>query len=148
MYHGNYEGALSEHSYKVLKCLEKKNELYNLNIPMESIIISGLGHDFCKINFYKKGKKNVKEDGRWIEKDVWMRDETNPLGHGHKSVIMLLEYIKLTDWEKYAIIYHMGIPEDYEGKQGFNKATELYPSIICLYTADFESSKLFEKTIK
>ena len=153
-YHSNYEGGLAEHSYKVMELFYQKNKLYKLNIPQESIIICALLHDLCKCNFYVKGKKNVKEgkkpDGRdnWVEKEVWEIDDKLPLGHGSKSVIVLQQFIDLSEFEIMAILYHMGLPEDYEMRTAYNKAVEKYPAIITLHTADIEASHLFEKIIK
>jgi HD superfamily phosphohydrolase YqeK len=153
-YHSNFVGGLAQHSYKVMELLNKKNQLYNLNIPIDSIIICGLLHDICKCNFYVKGKKNVKDgkkpDGRdnWVEKEVWDVDDQLPYGHGSKSVIILQQYINLTEFEIMAILYHMGIPEDYATKMYYSAATAKYPSIVVLSTADIEASYLFEETIK
>lgn len=166
-YHSNYEGGLAEHSYKVMELFKQKNEQFNLNIPMDSIIICGLLHDLCKTNFYTKEKKNVlkgkkkvkknrKINGQWmeVEEEVndWQEEEGYtindklPLGHGCKSVILLQKFIQLTDFEIMAILFHMGIPEDYGMKQAYNKAVETFPAIIALHTSDYESSYFLEKT--
>jgi len=153
-YHSNYEGGLAEHSLKVLELWDKKNELYKLNIPDESIVICALLHDLCKCNFYVKGKKNVKEgkkpDGRdnWVEKEVWDIDDKLPYGHGAKSVILLQQFIKLTEFEILAILHHMGLPETYSDRSTYSTAVEKYPAIITLHTSDLEASYLFEQTVK
>ena len=153
-YHSNYEGGLAEHSLKVMELWDKKNELYKLNIPEESIIICALLHDLCKCNFYVKGKKNVKEgkkpDGRdnWVEKEVWDVDDKLPYGHGAKSVILLQRFIELTEFEILAILHHMGVPESYSDRMAYNAAVEKCPAIITLHTADMESSYLFERVEK
>lgn len=71
-----------------------------------------------------------------------------PLGHGAKSVIILQDFIKLTDLEKHLIFWHMHIHDvsDYN-KYALNKAVELYPAIVTMYTADLESSTYFEEKI-
>lgn len=153
-YHSNYEGGLAEHSLKVMELWDKKNELYKLNIPDESIVICALLHDLCKCNFYVKGKKNVKEgkkpDGRdnWVEKEVWDIDDKLPYGHGAKSVILLQQFIKLTEFEILAILHHMGLPETYSDRSTYSTAVEKYPAIITLHTSDVEASYLFEQTVK
>ena len=153
-YHSNYEGGLAEHSLKVMELWDKKNELYKLNIPEESIVICALLHDLCKCNFYVKGKKNVKEgkkpDGRdnWVEKEVWDIDDKLPYGHGAKSVILLQQFIKLTEFEILAILHHMGLPETYSDRSTYSTAVEKYPAIITLHTSDLEASYLFEQTVK
>ena len=72
-FHGNYDGGLVEHSLNVYDCLKDylsrqrvMNE-YGLNYSEESIAIVALLHDLCKINCYKKGMRNVKENGQWIQ---------------------------------------------------------------------------------
>jgi hypothetical protein len=120
----------------------------------DSINICGLGHDICKCNFYKKGFKNVKKGTKpngyanWVEKEVWEIDDMLPLSHGHKSVILLQRFISLSEFEVLAIAWHMGLPEDYESKQSYNKAVLKYPAIIALHIADIESSHLMEEVIK
>lgn len=156
--HNNIEMGLCIHSYNVFKILEKKVELFKFNIPRESLIIAGLLHDLCKVNFYIKGFKNVKDGKKinqygkevdnWIEKEVWEIEDKTPLGHASKSIILIQKFIELTEWELYAIMWHMGIPESYEDRQSFNKTMEICPSALLLHTSDFESSVLFEKTIK
>jgi hypothetical protein len=157
-YHGNYLGGLAEHSWNVKELFMQKNETYFLGLPEDTIIICGLCHDLCKCNFYKRGKKNVKEGNKlnaygkevanWVEKEVWEIDDKFPLSHGHKSVIILQRFIKLTEFEICAMAWHMGFPEEYEMKQAYSKATEKYPAIVALHTADYESSYFLEKTIK
>ena len=106
-YHGNYEGGLIRHSNNVVNLLYEKNKRYNLGIPDESIIICGLLHDICKCNFYQKSVKWEKENGKWKSFLSYSIKDTMPLGHGAKSVIILQEFIKLTDLEKYMIMWHM-----------------------------------------
>lgn len=153
-YHSNFIGGLVEHSYKVTKLFWEKCKAFKVDVPWESVALCGLMHDLCKCNFYIRGIKNVKEgkkpDGRdnWVEKEVWDIDDKLPLGHGSKSVILLQRFIKLTDFETMAILYHMGLPEEYSAKMSYGKALEQFPAIILLHTADEESSYLLEKTLK
>lgn len=48
-------GGLAEHSLNVYNLLYEKVNRYGINVPGESIIMCGLGHDLCKINFYQEG---------------------------------------------------------------------------------------------
>lgn len=157
-YHSNYEGGLAEHSLKVTELFGEKCKQFNVNIPQESIYICGLCHDLCKINFYTKGFKNVKEGkktdwkGRevdnWIEKEVWEVNDSIPIGHGEKSIILLQRFISLSEFEVLAIRWHMGIPSEYMESKAYQKAVEMYPSIVLLHSADLESSYLLEETKK
>ena len=70
----------------------------------------------CKVNFYKKGTRNVKdENGKWFAKEVYEVSEKIPLGHGEKSCIILQQFMKLSIEELLAIRWHMG---------GFDAATK------------------------
>lgn len=46
-------GGLAEHSLNVYDLLREKVERYKLEIPFEAVIICGLGHDLCKVNYYE-----------------------------------------------------------------------------------------------
>lgn len=162
--HSNFEGGNAFHSYSVYellkdKCEYFKNKKSNLFIPNEdSVKIIALLHDISKANFYIKTFKNVKDGKKinyngkevdnWIEKEVYDIDDKFPLNHGCKSVIMLQNFIKLEKFEILCIAHHMGLPSDYIEKITFHNALELYPFIILLHTADFESSCILEETRK
>jgi hypothetical protein len=146
-FHGNIDGGLVKHSYQVYKILAKLSETFKRNIEPDSIIISSLLHDLCKVNFYKKIKKWKKDEkNKWVDYDGYEIEDISPLGHGCKSVILLKDFIRLKDFELYSIVYHMGIPEGYSDKMSFNKAVSLYPNIILLHLSDFMSSTIFENT--
>lgn len=149
-YHGNYEGGLCEHSLNVYDTLKELCEKYAPDISQESIAIVALFHDTCKINLYKKDKKNVKEEGVWVEKEVWVTDEKVPLGHGEKSCLLIQWYFPLTIEELLSIRWHMG---EYDkavqgGDWGFDKARELSKLPALLHIADLIASSLLEVTQK
>ncbi len=98
-YHLAYEGGLAELSRDVYIVFNEKCMAYSLEFDKDSITLCGLLHDICKTNFYRKGIKNVKEDGKRIEKDVWIVEGSFPFGHGEKSAYLLQKYIKLSDEE-------------------------------------------------
>lgn len=164
-YHGAYEGGLAEHSLHVWHLLMEKNNYYRLGLSTEVTTITALLHDVCKIGFYAtetksvlKGKKkivkNKKIDGQWIEVEEevndWQQEEVItikdqfPMGHGEKSVIMLLRFIPLTDLEIAMIRWHMGgyVPKD--DYAALRNAVEMYPAIIALHAADLEASYLLK----
>ncbi len=51
--HLNYPGGLAEHSLNVYNCLKTKCEQYKPDYSEETIIVTALAHDFCKIDIYK-----------------------------------------------------------------------------------------------
>ena len=103
-------------------------------------------HDVCKANFYKKGTRNVKENGQWVTKPVFEIDEKFPCGHGEKSVIILQNFIHLDAEEIYAIRAHMG-GWDTSVKGGdffIGKIFERSKLALLLHLADMKATYLLE----
>lgn len=148
-FHGNYDGGLCEHSLNVYDCLkdylsrERTKEIYHLNYNDESIAIVALLHDLCKINCYKKGTRNVKENGQWIQVPTYEFKDTMPYGHGEKSVYMISGYMRLTREEAFAIRYHMGFSGS-EDSRNVGAAFEMFPLAFALSTADMEATYFIE----
>ena len=149
-FHGNYEGGLCEHSLNVYEQLLKLYELYgNKSATRETLAIVALFHDVCKIDFYKKGFRNVKEDGEWKQLECWEIDEKLPLGHGEKSCLLLQQFIRLSVEEMLAIRWHMGGYDNAVkgGERGLAKAQEMSRLVTLLSVADIISSNILEKSI-
>ena len=74
-YHGCYEGGLLQHSLNVYDCLKIGIEAAGLQgtYSEETIAIVSLMHDLCKVNYYKKGFRNVKDEetGQWCRVRDW-----------------------------------------------------------------------------
>lgn len=107
-YHCAFEGGLCEHSVNTYKRLLKNvmaeyGEEWEKTVPHESVAVCGLLHDLCKIDFYKEDFRNVKENGEWVRKPCYAREEVLPYGHGEKSVYIAHSFIKLTREEAMAI---------------------------------------------
>jgi hypothetical protein len=144
MFHGNYEGALVEHSLNVYKLFKEKNERYNLGLSEDSVRIMGLLHDICKVNLYKPSTRNKKIDGQWKAVPWFDIEDDFPMGHGEKSVIMLRCYIALNTEEMLGIRWHMGGYEPESNYRTLSAAWDKYKSGACLHTADLEASNLLE----
>ena len=156
-FHGNYKGALVQHSLNVYTLLAIKNNQYHLGLSDENVILSALLHDVCKTNFYileAKNKKIYSDTGKlhdqlgnfyWESRLGYGVEDKFPLGHGEKSMSIVSDFIKLEDVEKMLIRWHMG-PFSSRGDYDFNNACDWNPAIAAIYTADFESSVLFEET--
>ena len=143
-FHGDHEGGLAEHSFKVYEILKEKVKIAGLDISEETIIISALLHDICKTNFYKIDYRNAKNSlGVWEKVPYYTVEDTIPYGHGEKSVMMLTEYIKLTNNEKYAIRWHMGFSEPKELYGTLGQAFAKYPFALLLHEADMEATYFF-----
>lgn len=150
-FHGAYPGGLAEHSLNVYKCLKAIVERYpDKGISDESVAICALFHDLCKVNYYKIGYRNVKDEktGQWNKKEVYEVDERFPIGHGEKSCIIIQWFLKkLTTDELLAIRYHMG-GFDSSAKGGdfsISKAYDMCPLAPMLQMADMEASYLIER---
>ena len=149
-FHCSFEGGLAEHSVNVYECLKgylnnpRVREVYGFDYSEESIAIVSLLHDLCKINVYKKGFRNVKDErGAWQRVDTFEYDDKLPYGHGEKSVYIITGYMKLTREEAFAIRYHMGYSST-EDPRNVSAAFEMFPLAFALSTADSEATYFVE----
>lgn len=134
-YHGAYEGGLFDHSFLMAKSLVELTEKLGLEWERySSPYIVGMYHDLCKCDNYVKDFET--------ENYIYNPDIVIP-GHGDKSVILLSQYIKLTDEEIACIRWHMGAYEtDTKMWNYYGKAIEKYPNVLFTHTADMIASKI------
>lgn len=144
-YHGAFAGGLLMHSINV--CAELRLDPNSKVYPTETLIIVALLHDICKANCYRTEKRNVKENGGWVEKQVYVFEDELPLGHGEKSLYLASKFIKLSDEEAAAIRWHMGAFDNAfrGGDRGLNAAYEKYPLAVLLHMADMRATYLVER---
>jgi hypothetical protein len=149
-FHSSYEGGLCEHSINVYECLDsylksdRVKSTFGFEYSDESIAIVALLHDLCKVNIYKKGFRNVKDEkGVWQRVDTFEYDDQLPYGHGEKSVYIISGYMKLTREEAFAIRYHMGYSST-EDPRNVSLAFEMFPLAFALSTADSEATYFIE----
>ena len=140
--HLAYPGGLLQHSlnvhnvamilYNQLKALKP-----DLEIQEESIIITSLLHDVCKADRYSM-----------TDAGTYVKNYKFPIGHGVKSVIMLLKWgLELTNKEILAIRWHMGswhVPNNEEQQTDYVHAVESCPLVTLIHTADTLASKIIE----
>ena len=83
-------------------------------------------HDVCKANYYA---------GEYP--DYTVKDQM-PMGHGEKSVYLVMKHMELTDDEALAIRWHMGAYDDAfrGGSRTLNAAMERTPLVLELHYAD------------
>lgn len=150
-YHSSYEGGLAEHSIKVYECLKaylertRVKELYKLEYSDETIAITALLHDLCKIGCYQKGFRNVKDEtGKWQQVPTYNYNDPLPYGHGEKSVYIISGFMKLKREEAFAIRYHMGFSNT-DDKNSVGKAFEQFPLAFAVSVADMEATYFLEK---
>ncbi len=151
-YHNAFEGGLCDHSVKTYKRLlfNVENEYgadWENVISHESVAIASLLHDLCKIDYYKQDFRNVKENGQWVKKEVYVKDELLPYGHGEKSVYIVNGFLRLTRDEAMAINWHMGgFDARVKGGDGsISEAYAKYPIAVLLHVSDLEATYLDEK---
>ncbi len=150
-YHSAYAGGLCDHSLNVYHCLvnylarERVRELYGLEVSDESVAISALLHDICKINCYRAGTRNVKNEltGQWEKVPTFFYEDPLPYGHGEKSVYIISGYMRLTRQEAMAIRWHMGF-SGAEDSRLVGQALEQYPLAFALSVADMEATYFLE----
>jgi len=147
-YHLAEEGGLCTHCINVYKRLTRivHDEFAGQECPYseETLLICGLLHDLCKVNFYKTEMRNVKVNGTWEQRPYYTVDEQFPFGHGEKSVFLIERFMRLTVEEAVAIRYHMGGFDAKDGDYSLSKAFEKYPLSVFMHIADLEASYLDE----
>lgn len=156
--HLSHAGGLLEHSLNVHgMAMMLREQMVGIKpelagqLTEESITIAALLHDVCKANIYKTAKKWRKdEQNRWEQYDTYEADYSRfPLGHGEKSVIMLLRLgLTLTNDEILAIRWHMGawnLPfQSYEDKCNISEASD-HPLTAIIQAADGLAAHILEK---
>lgn len=149
-FHGAFEGGLLEHSLNVYYCLvdylsrERVQITYGLSYSAESVAICALLHDLCKVNCYKKGTRNKKDqNGVWQTIPTFEYEDDMPYGHGEKSAYIISGFMRLTREEAFAIRYHMGF-SGCEPQNNIGAAFEKYPLAFALSTADMEATYFLE----
>lgn len=158
-FHLNCEGGLLEHSLNVCdtalavrEVMIAKDESLRDLLPKDSVIIASLLHDTCKADIYKRVMKKRKNAfGVWEDVPGYDVDYSNfPMGHGEKSVIVLLCCgLALTDDEMMAIRWHMTAWDlafqSPEMKGNLNQAKEICPLLTLIQAADGLSSNMLER---
>ena len=148
-FHGACECGLVMHSLNVYHLLRKKCEDGGFDYSDETIALVALCHDFCKINLYHEGSRNVKneETGQWEKVKIYTSEDPFPYGHGEKSVFLVERFVRLTPEEAMAIRWHMGGFDDSAraGNYSIGEAFKRYPLAVMAHLADLEATYLLEK---
>lgn len=151
-FHSAYEGGLCEHTLNVYNRFIKKlqaeyGESWQNVISLESATIIALFHDICKIDYYKKDLKNVKENGVWVQKPFYKVEDNLPYGHGEKSVYITNGFLRLSREEAMAINWHMGGFDNRVrgGFYGLDSVFYAYPVALIFHLSDIEATYLDEK---
>lgn len=154
--HYAYPGGLLDHSLNVYDAAMMCREGILATRPwladeltQEKIALTALLHDVCKADFYRLvRKKRRNEIGTYEDVEVYeIHDENFPVGHGEKSVILLLQSgLDLEDDEICAIRWHMGpwnlSRDDEKFYRQAGKLSSLQPLI---HAADTIASAILER---
>ena len=157
-HHLNKEGGLVEHSLNVCNAamavrevMVRMDDSLREALPHESVIIAALLHDVCKADIYRPSLKKCKNSfGMWEDVPGYnVRYDSFPLGHGEKSVIMLLRCgLDMTDDEIMAIRWHMNAWDlsfqSPDAKGNYNAAKSQCPLITLIQAADGLSAGILE----
>ncbi len=148
-YHGAYEGGLFDHSYEVTQVLLDMTQRLNLQWTRpESPYIIGMFHDLCKIDNYITVTDEPGEImmGTGDVKGRKIHFEYNPncilTGHADKSIMLLSQFINLTEEELLCIRFHMGAYEGQDQWDNYDKAIRKYETVLFTHTADMYTSKV------
>ena len=131
-YHGAYAGGLCQHSIDVYQYAKRLLFLMDKAPSEESVAISCLFHDLCKVNLYRVDKRNQKINGEWKD--------------GGKSVFLIQQFMKLTTEEAAAINCHMGFSEgNPNAVRDVGNAYHQFPLAWIVHVADEVATFLLER---
>ena len=149
-FHLAVEGGLCTHSINVYNRLL---QLYTMEFGepdkkmLESITISALLHDLCKVNFYTVSMRNAKneETGQWEKVPFYQVDEKLKYGHhGAKSAFLVERFMRLEIPEAISIANHMGAYDRPNGDYSIGGAFEGCTLALLLSFADQMASFIDE----
>lgn len=144
-HHGAEPGGLAEHSLNVFRRLlhmnadeEKRRQTPQYDI--ETLAICGLLHDLCKIDAYRQIEGQQGKPEYQLTKNF-------PAGHGEKSVILILQFMRLTQEEILAIRWHMGQYDFYAKGGGYDldNAFRQCKLAVMLHLADMMATHFDER---
>ncbi len=158
-FHLNCEGGLMQHSYNVCtmalelrEMMLRHDDSLRESLPKDSVILAALLHDVCKADIYRRCTKRQKNTfGLWEDVEGYEVDYSNfPMGHGEKSVILLLcSGLEMSDDEMLAIRWHMSawdLPmHSADAKGNYNTAKDICPLVALIQSADSLASNLLER---
>lgn len=146
-HHGNYTGGLFDHSLEVMRVLVDMTERFDIKWQNpRSPYIVGMFHDLCKMDDYIDAKAKdivmmgtgspISNDPDWTyNPDVILK------GHGEKSILMLSQFMTLTEEEIMCIRFHMGAYET-DSWDEWDAAIKKYETVLWTHTADMYASKV------
>lgn len=138
-HHGNFSGGLYAHSQAVTSRLLLFDSVRHEEHAWERVqspYIVGMFHDLCKIDQYQQNHIDEHNTNAWS-----YNENTLLKGHGDKSIMLLSQFIMLTEEEMLCIRYHMGAYETKDWDE-YGRAIEKYPNVLYTHAADMLASRL------
>ena len=159
-HHLNIEGGLLLHSLNTCKAalmvwegMKALEPGLVKEVGRDSVIIASLLHDVCKSDIYVRSVKKRKNAlGMWEDCEGYKVTYKNfPMGHGEKSVILLLcNGLEMTDDEMLAIRWHMGAwginMNSFEDQRCYDTSRKLYPLVAIIQAADSLAASIMERS--
>jgi hypothetical protein len=148
-FHGQQSGDLFRHSFAVADVLIDMTEKFDVEWERpQSPFIVGMFHDVCKMDDYMDENASdivMMGTGSPVSKNPkWVKNPEKLLkGHGDKSVMMLSQWINLTEEEMLCIRYHMGAYQTDEWQE-WDRAIRKYETVLWTHTADMYASKVMD----
>jgi len=148
-FHGQQSGDLFKHSFAVADVLIDMTEKFDVEWERpQSPFIVGMFHDVCKMDDYIDENASdivMMGTGSPVSKNPkWVKNPEKLLkGHGDKSVMMLSQWINLTEEEMLCIRYHMGAYQTDEWQE-WDRAIRKYETVLWTHTADMYASKVMD----
>lgn len=137
------EGGLAEHSLNVLDTALMINNTLETKINYDSLVIAALLHDLGKMGDYGKVTyvENILKNGSRSEsKPYEINKDLSHVDHEIRSIAIANRFIRLTEEEEFAILYHNGLYGNFKyvipGKE-----TPLY---LILHFADMWAARILE----
>lgn len=135
-YHGNCTGGLFVHSNEVMNVLLDMTEKMNIKWKNpRSPYIVGMFHDLCKVDDY------IEHNSDDYCEPQWTHNYNRVQGHGDKSIMLLSQFMTLTEEEILCIRYHMGAYE-VDDWDGYGEAIKKYETVLWTHHADMYASKV------
>jgi len=126
-YHGALPGGLYEHSEDMTCDLLLLTERLGLVWQRpRSPYLDGMLHDLCKCDLYEP-----QPDGTFL-----FRENLPLTGHGEKFVILVQQFLDLTEEEVLCIRWHMGAYDNSQYWSSIGTAIEKYPNVLYTHMAD------------
>jgi len=152
-HHLSYDGGLAEHSlnvYNHMISIAEALDYESLGITKDSIIMSGLLHDFGKAKFNGKEEyiDNILKSGKRSDAKPYMKNkERPPIAHEVTGLLSLAKYIDITDEEATAMLYHNGAYTPiWREVQNKEQPLQLLLHYADLWVSRFVESKGFEES--